>query len=376
MPKHILFLPRWYPHKLDPMFGLFVKQHAIVAATDYKVSVLYVHFVNQKSQVETQFIHGDIDELFFYILKRNNPFLNLYFWVAAYLKGLNLIKNKNGKIDITHVHVLTRLGVWAFILFLFKGIPYVITEHWTRYLKGHNFKGFFRTFFTRLVVKYSNAITTPSHQLSEAMNTHGIHGNFRVLSNVVSKKNFYPENKKVNSTFQLIHISCFTEVHKNMSGILRTMQQLKSLRTDFHLTMVGTGTDFDATYELAKKLDLLDVISFTGMLQGEALASKLRQSDLLIMFSHYENLPVVISEALCCGIPVVSSDVGGIREVLSDDLGILVPAGNEMAFLDAIQRIMNNPAFYSSENIALKAAKIWYEDAVLKQLNSLYSINK
>src|SRR5690606_41213396 len=66
-----------------------------------------------------------------------------------------------------------------------------------------------------------------------------------------------------------------------------------------------------------------DVVTFTGLKQGEELASLLRGSDLMLMFSHYENLPVVISEALCCGVLVISSDVGGIREVLKPRYGTL-----------------------------------------------------
>lgn len=373
---HILFLPRWYPNKFDPMFGLFIRQHALVAAKSHKVSVLYVQFCEQKNEVEWITSNKDIYEVSAYILKSKNPCINLFRWLSAYKKGIHLIQQNRGKIQCSHVHILTRLAVIAYSLKLFGNIPYVITEHWSRYQKGRDFKGWARKLATRWVVKNANAITTPSLNLQNAMQQHRIFGNYSVLSNTVSKSLFYPTLNQHHSTFQIIHISCFEEQSKNMSGILRSIQKLKSLRSDFHLTMVGTGMDFDETVELAHKLNILDVVTFTGMLQGETLAAQLRQSDLLIMFSHYENMPVVISEALCCGIPVVSSDVGGIHEVLSPDFGILVPVNDENAFIEAIQRVMKNPEFYSKNIIAEKASKIWHEDAVLTQLNALYAHGK
>jgi glycosyltransferase involved in cell wall biosynthesis len=62
----------------------------------------------------------------------------------------------------------------------------------------------------------------------------------------------------------------------------------------------------------------------------------MREADALLLFSHFENFPCVIGEAWASGIPVISSDVGGIREHLGPELGILVPPGDEAALADAI----------------------------------------
>jgi glycosyltransferase involved in cell wall biosynthesis len=62
----------------------------------------------------------------------------------------------------------------------------------------------------------------------------------------------------------------------------------------------------------------------------------MREADGLLLFSHYENFPCVIGEAWASGIPVISSDVGGIREHLGPAQGILVPPGDEAALAEAI----------------------------------------
>jgi len=170
---------------------------------------------------------------------------------------------------------------------------------------------------------------------------------------------------------KLVHISCFEEASKNMSGILKAMALLKQQRSDLHLYMVGDGMDWQQTVDLCRELHCGDVVTFTGLKQGEELASLLRSSDLMLMFSHYENLPVVISEALCCGVPVVSSDVGGIREVLKPRYGSLVPEGDLQAFVQAINKRLDEPQA-PREEIAAYGAAIWYEDAVLQQLDHFY----
>ena len=57
-------------------------------------------------------------------------------------------------------------------------------------------------------------------------------------------------------------------------------------------------------------------MSFTGLLEGQKLADELASGDFLVMSSNYENMPVVILEALASGLPVVSTNVGGIKEMI------------------------------------------------------------
>ncbi|MGQ3012542.1 MAG: glycosyltransferase [Flavobacteriales bacterium] len=367
---HILFLPRWYPHAYDPMFGLFIRKHALTAAQKYRVSVAYVHFTTSESRTE---ISEDVLlEIRSYIKKSGNPLLNFFRWMTAYHRAYTEICKRRGKPALTHVHILTRLGVLALFMRIVRGIPYVITEHWSRYQPGGFYHGALRKFLTRLAVRFSRGVTVPTAQLEKAMRAHGLnHTHYLVLANTVEKKWFYSEVHPTRPIKQLIHISCFEEVSKNMSGILKAIALLKQQRSDFHLYMVGEGMDWQQTVDLCRELHCDDVVTFTGLKQGEELASLLRGSDLMLMFSHYENLPVVISEALCCGVPVVSSDVGGIREVLEPRYGSLVPEGDTTAFVQAIHSRLNETQ-PPREEIAAYAAAIWYEDAVLQQLDHFY----
>ncbi len=96
-------------------------------------------------------------------------------------------------------------------------------------------------------------------------------------------------------------------------------------------------------------------IHTTGEISYEEVGKELRNADALIMFSYYENMPCVILEALCTGIPVIASDVGGIREVVNPDNGILVEAGKETQLFEAMKEMISNYELYEKDLISQHA---------------------
>jgi glycosyltransferase involved in cell wall biosynthesis len=349
---HILFLPRWYPHRNDKMFGLFVKRHAEAAALHHDVSVVYVHAesrVDQKTTIDRQLENGVLAFRIYY--KQSGlgfglgKLVNAIRFLMANFKGIKEAKGERGSFHLVHAHVLTRLALIALWLKWTKGIPYVITEHWSRYLpRTGSYSGRFRKWATKVSVSKAAWISTVTKNLADAMHHHGLHNmNYRILPNVVDVALFRPHDKPRKEVTQFLHISCFEDRSKNVSGILRVLGRLKAQRTDFHCTMVGDGEDFTWLKQLAYELGLApEHLKFTGVLEGETLVNELARADYMLMFSHYENLPVVIPESFACGVPVISSRVGGIAEVVNDTNGILVEPGDEEALLQVLSNALDH----------------------------------
>jgi glycosyltransferase involved in cell wall biosynthesis len=84
-------------------------------------------------------------------------------------------------------------------------------------------------------------------------------------------------------------------------------------------------------------------------------------------------LPCVILEALCCGLPVVSSNVGGISEVVNESNGILVEKENVEQLAVAMCRLMDNYSHYNRDTIAMDAAQKFNYDTVAKQYLKVYT---
>ena len=373
--KHIVFLARWYPHRYDPMFGLFVQRHAEAAALYNDISVVYVHpddnpvekyeIVNE--QHGTDAIHR-VSTIRIYYKKSKSKIINLFRFFRANKLALKHLP----KPDIIHVHVLTRLGIIARWQKLVHGIPYIITEHWSRYLPGNDFSGFLRKLATKIVVKHASVVTTVTENLANAMQKHGLKNpNYMVLPNVVDT-NLFQIKPHDNAVPKIIHVSCFEDKSKNISGLLESLRLLKDKNVDYDAILIGDGMDYEAMKQKAASMQLNDRVTFTGMLQGNELVDVIASGDFLVLSSNYENMPVVILEAFACGLPVVSTNVGGIAEIVDESNGILVPPHDSEKLADAMRKMLQSFKSYNANTLREGIIKKFSNDAVGKLLNDIY----
>ena len=383
-PK-VLFLARWYPDRYDPMMGLFIKRHAEVAGGFADVAVLYLRAAPEKSKgyhIEQKLENGVVTNIVYYGTKLKCPkncakLLAGYLFLKAFITGYKFIQDTWGKPDIIHVNVLTRLGLFALWLHVFYNIQYVITEHWSRYLPvTGTYKGFFRKVFTKIVVKNASAVSTVSVNLAKAMQNLGLyHRNYMVLPNVVDTEAYTPVFNKTNrNKKRFVHISCFEDRSKNITGLLRSLQKLSALRSDFECQMIGEGIDLEKMKLFAAQSGLTEtLVQFTGLLENEKLITAYQNADFMVMFSNYENMPVVISESFSCGLPVIATSVGGIPEYVNPENGILVEAADEEALLDALNYMLDHFQEFDKQKIRQYAVDNFGKKAVTDKLRELYS---
>ena len=375
--KHIVFLARWYPHRYDPMFGLFVQRHAEAAALFNDITVIYCQQTTDNGQqtsskekfeiVRTN--ENNVDTIRVYYKKPKNKIQSLLRFYRANMMALKLCK----KPDLIHVHVLTRLGVIAWIQKILHKTPYIITEHWSRYLPGNDFTGFLRKTACKLVVRNAKTVTTVTENLATAMSNHGLkNDNYVVLPNVVNLDMFHISEKN-NNPCKIIHISCFEDKSKNISGLLESLKIIDDKGIDFQCKLIGEGMDLDLMKDKAKNLQLINKVSFTGLLQGQALADELSSGDFLVLSSNYENMPVVILEALASGLPVVSTNVGGIKEMIDDTKGILVEPRNKEALAEAMIKMIETHKNYDANYLRNSVIEKYGYESVGRFLSRLYN---
>ena len=401
--KHIVFLARWYPHRYDPMFGLFVQRHAEAAALFNDITVVYCQQttdngqqtcrdvstipMNNKQDIVDASMHynkkrfeivrtleNNVDTIRIYYKKPKNKILSLLRFYRANMIGLQLCKSP---VDLIHVHILTRLGVVAWIQKLIHKTPYIITEHWSRYLPGNDFSGFFRKLATKIVVRNAKLVTTVTDNLAKAMQNHGLkNDNYVVLPNVVNLDMFHISKKNTDATSHvptIIHVSCFEDKSKNISGLLESLKIVEEKGIDFHCTLIGEGMDFDLMKAKAEELQLINKVSFTGLLEGQKLADELSSGNFLVLSSNYENMPVVILEALASGLPVVSTNVGGIKEMIDETKGILVEPRNKEALAEAIIKMIKTHNEYDPNYLRKSVIEKYGYESVGKFFDSIYN---
>jgi glycosyltransferase involved in cell wall biosynthesis len=362
------------------MFGLFVSKHALAAGRHHQISVLYVQGIScEKLVVERKCSEENAIKTHAYFYKNTScRFWNqIKFWYYLFI-GYRSIVRLSGKPNKTHVHILTRLGLFALFLKLSTNIPYIISEHWSRYLNPPGtYKGWFRKKLTKIVVKHAQAILPISHNLAEAMHNHQLYNrNYQIIPNVVGDLFFESyESKKTDKTI-FIHVSTFEDRSKNISGILRTIKKLSEKTKNFEFQFIGDGIDFQQINQYANELSIpSELIAFKGLQAEEALVALYCKADFLVVFSYFENIPVVLNEALACGLPVIATNVGGIGELVNKENGFLIEAGNENQLLNLLLRvIVENPQF-DYEKIRKAASDQFSVSEIGHRLDLIYRAN-
>lgn len=370
----VLFLSAWYPNRYDAMAGLFVRKHAEAVSLYCDVKVLYVHGDKRIKHFQSEVNqYKKITETLIYY-PSNNFLLKYFNFFIAYLKGFKLLRKSGLKPDIIHANILTRTVFIAFCYKIINNTPYVIAEHWSRYLPSRNgYHGLIRKLLTKIVVRNSSAILPVSANLQNAMILNGLnHPNYKIIHNVVDDFFFHKPQKTVNSAKRLLHISCFDEKAKNIKGILRAVKSLSTIRTDFELIIIGTGIDFKDVYSYYKSLGFQNnLVQFLGEKEPREVAEWFEKSDCFVLFSNYETAGVVIAESLACGKPVITTRVGIAEEFINENAGILLKTGDEIGLTNAMNQMLDNADNYKSDILSQRADQFRYQ-VVGKEIENVY----
>lgn len=135
-----------------------------------------------------------------------------------------------------------------------------------------------------------------------------------------------------------------TAVTKGVYEFYESLKRLADRRPHLSAIWIGDGPEDAPLRALAARDGLAHRFSITGVLPREAALQYVRAADLLVFPTYAEGLSNTVMEALAGGLPTVTTDVGGDREVLVDEVtGLLVPPKNVDALVAGIDRLLENP---------------------------------
>lgn len=411
----VLFLPKWYPHRGDSFDGNFVENHAHAIKQIANVKVLFAHSDDKVKDGLYEFTsqaNQDITELRVYF-KRSNSGIGVLdritnFW--RYRKAQQLGYKKlypDSAPDLCHVHVLARSSFLALKLKREKGIPFVITEHWSGYLpQSEALKTSGKTSYYRRVANQATAIHTVTNNLANAMKQHGIRNDFTVIPNVVDTRIFFHELGSKVEDFRtrtqdpdysrmpeaspsaslrnqgrkpdkkdLVNILFVGNILQNPKRILDIIQifgRISKVRQDFKLHIYGEGRDEGRMLLMIRDLGIQNYIEFHGTTDRKGVAEAMQQADFLLLYSEFENQPCVINEALCCGCPVVVPNIEGIVEFMEEDFGKVFPRLKAKEFEATVLKMMDDYPRYHKAKISKRAGKKFSETSIAEQFTVFY----
>lgn len=377
--KKILWLCSWYPGKTEPFNGDFIQRHARAAALYNDLYIIHVYgdTSGQISKVEKEVHKAEgLTEHLVYFPKKTSFFGRAkahYRWLFLFRQAIRKYMVENGKPDLVHIHIPFKAGLLGLWLKKRYKLPFLVSEHWGIYndVEVLNYSGRSSSFkrFTKNVFEQAAACISVSRYLAAGVSQLVLSRPFAIIPNVVDTTLFFPAGKPA-SPLRFIHVSNMVPL-KNTEGILRAFKQFKEQGGRAELWMIGDTDQRIRDYATSIGLQG-NGVTFFGEVSYAAVAEKMKQCHCLMVNSNIENSPCVIGEALCTGLPVIATEVGGIPELVNEKNALLIRPGDDEGLCTAMRTMMESYSQFDLKKIADDARGKFSYPAVGKLFDEAY----
>ncbi|WP_312438853.1 glycosyltransferase [Janthinobacterium sp.] len=216
----------------------------------------------------------------------------------------------------------------------------------------------------------ADAIAVPSRFLQEIFEQYRQAAH--IVPNIVDLHRFVPA-RSAPPTPQILVARHLQALYDNASAV-RAFALVRAEIPGARLVLAGDGPERDALARLAASLDLGDAVEFAGHVDNAGMPALYQASSIVLNPSLADNMPISVLEALACGVPVVSTNVGGIPALLQHGVtALLVSPGDVQAMAQAMLALLRAPQLaqqLASSGLAHAAQFDWRQ--VAPQLAMLY----
>lgn len=140
--------------------------------------------------------------------------------------------------------------------------------------------------------------------------------------------------------YNLLSVGSLEQMYKAPDVVLQALALLKTRGVNCKLTWLGEGKHKEAMRKLASTLHISNDVIFKGNVSRDEVDETLRNTDLFLLVSRTEGLPRALIEAMAMGLPCIGTQVGGIPELLDEQ--VLIPVDDSQALTDKIEFLLNH----------------------------------
>lgn len=274
------------------------------------------------------------------------------------------------------VHLMANSG-WAWHLF---ASPALLIARWHGAAVIVNYRGGSAQQFLQRqrrfvlpLLRQAAAIITPSRYLQRVFAGHRLET--QVIANIINTAMFSPANHNDSSddTLHLV-VTRNLEPLYDIATAIRCFALLQQDYPNSRLSIAGSGPALQELQQLVKELQLQHSVCFVGRLDRQQMVALYRHADIMLNPSTVDNMPNSILEALACGVAVVSTNVGGIPDMIDHGVhGLLVAPRRPDLMAAACKKVLQQPALAATlQQNGLALVHTLQPDTVLPQWLQLY----
>ncbi|MBM2832900.1 MAG: hypothetical protein HW406_61 [Candidatus Brocadiaceae bacterium] len=264
-------------------------------------------------------------------------------------KSIYLVKIlKEHPIAHIHAHWASTTATIAYIVSRFTNIPWSFTAHRWDIPEDNLLKEKVKTAsFVRCIDENGRK------EMLEIIKDNTLDKKILVLHMGVDIVDFDNKNNGLSEIFTFICPANF-ESKKGHKYLFEACKMLSSKNIKYKCRIAGDGCLENDLKRLVKDMELSDNVQFLGRLSHEKLFGMYAKGEVNAVIlpsikaddGQKEGIPVALIEAMACKIPVISTNTGGIPELIGDGCGVMVEERNSEAIASAIERLMNSKMFY------------------------------
>lgn len=369
----IFIIARGYPTKQSPQWGCFERDQAeALAAAGHEVVMLSVdtrfRLMWRKIGLTEQYVNG-VHSLNFY-WRPSATYLGKYrrMWRERlqFLYVYRQAVRRFGTPDILYSHYLFR-NVHAVWLGKQAGLPVVGIEHWSE-LNIRPLPGKVRELGHR-TYPHLNTVLAVSESLRDSIIESFGPMPIQVVHNMAASDFRYvsptPHPLTFVATGSLIR-------RKGFDLIPQAFAHVNHLPDNWQVIIVGSGEERPHLQQQIHRMGLDKHIQLIGQKSKAEIRALLQQSDAFLLPSRNENFSVAVLEALACGVPVISSICGGIRECIDDSNGLLFEVDDVKGLTQAIQTLVDHPDRFDHCTIAEDYERRFAPHVIADQLTRIF----
>lgn len=235
--------------------------------------------------------------------------------------------------DVVHTHLYACM--YTFPWSLLHGKPFLHTFHLPPELENRRF---LRRLLSKILIRAKLMVPVSiSHQNQKFLcNYYKLpEDDVAVVYNPVEYSKFQSPKSRTSEAFTFITAGRFS-AQKNQKMMYHAFADFLQKGYEARLVMLGKGEEEENLKSLAAELGISDRIEYAGFVPN--VEDYLAGSDVFLLSSDYEALPLALLEAMASGLPIVATDVGGVRDIVTDN-GILISAGDTEAMVQAMEKL-------------------------------------
>ena len=221
------------------------------------------------------------------------------------------------------------------------------------------------------ICQNSSAITAVSQGLADVIEQQFFYKECHVIPNFIDTDLFALKKRIEHKKFRLLGIGGLIQL-KRFDLQLEAFAVLLKKGYNIELLIIGSGTEKRKLDGMIKRLELKNYVSIVPEVEYNQVVLEMQKADILFLTSSTETFGIVVVEAMSVGTPVIATKTAGPSDILTPEMGILIPRNDADALAKAIEQMIVNYDSYKPKEIRAYAVKKYSKKVVTSQIIELY----